>query len=917
MIAGIEVGRAGLGLRVVKPIWHNYDFLGTVEFGGSIENILATPANTTKVDYAVGIFSKAFKKSKFFYADKTKYSYNDMHVYNFSSATIKRLIASKLIDKIGEIISLDGNYYMVKNIPLKDFSSDQIGYLLLSRDTTIEVEAMYSELIKQILIIFSYAIATIAILTVILLKIIFNPLEKITSHISSVRTGKDIPRKPLKLKGHSEITTLAEAFNVLSKKLAESFDQINSQMNEIQAMNASLEKRVKERTQELENTNSRLTSAMKEINSANEAKSEFLASMSHEIRTPMNAVLGLSYLIMQTELSSKQYDYVNKIRNSANLLLEIINDVLDFSKIEAGKLELEEAPFNLKECVQRLAGLMEVSVSKKDVEIKVHIDEAIPDYLIGDQLRFTQVLNNLGTNASKFTDTGSIELTASLLTKNENYSRIKVEVSDTGMGIPKDKLPILFDSFTQVKSKDSKRHGGSGLGLSITKKILAAMDSDISVESREGKGSTFSFILTLLTATESDIEQIKTPERKLSGKRILVCEPEDIHYGNISSFLRENLADVLNTSNQFDLMKHISNNTDCNNNLMFDLMILDSRTLSEDSFTTIKSTLDNLNSQNLPPVILVSGDTNLTSVANTTLTNTRLFVIHKSECIEKIPELAYELLSSDSTLTPDLECLKRSRIDSSEIYAMLVDDNDINLQVVTEFADILGISYKTAKNGMEAIRLAKEESFDIIFMDIIMPEMDGITATRHIREIEKCKNIPIYALSASTMPNDIEKCLDAGMDGHIAKPVKIRDLTNAIKDLSKGHSSVTSAPEADDVLIPPSDEIMNTELALSNLNGNKKLYSDLLKKFLSEYQGLDIIVENKILNEDFNNLKIFFHTIKGVSRTLGAQKLSLISEKLEKMASNNEGLKNTKEVDDFKTETLAIDNKLKNFYKDR
>lgn len=916
MIAGLEVGRAGLGLRVVKPIWYNYSFLGTVEFGGNIENLLSTPANATKVDFAVGIFTDSLKRSKFFYTDKTKGTYNNMYVYNYSSPTVKNLITQGLMSLEDELISINDKYYMVKQIPLKDFSSDQIGYLLLSRDTTQEVEDMYAELIKQILIIFSYAVIVTAILTVILIKIFFSPLEQITKHISSVKNGQDIPKEPIKIKGRSEITALAETFNILSDKLIGSFDKINKQINEIQAINTSLENRVQERTTEQEETNTKLKSAMKEIKFANEAKSEFLARMSHEIRTPMNAVLGLSYLIMQTELSSKQYDYVNKIRNSANLLLEIINDVLDFSKIEAGKLELEESPFNLKNSVRKLSEMVEIAVNKKDINIEINIDEAIPDYLIGDQLRITQVLNNLGTNAAKFTETGKIDITAKLTTKNENYARIRITVSDTGIGIPEDKIPVLFDSFTQVKRKGHRRLGGSGLGLSISKKILDAMNSDISVESREGEGSSFSFSLTLLIASDAEISENALTEQKLNGKRILVCEPDPINFNSASSFFRENLADVLSISNQYDLIKQISQNTDCQNKLVFDLIVLDSKAVTEDSFQTLNLTLKSIDKALLPPIIVISGDTNITEAAST-IADIKTYLVNKSESREKISELVYELLSDNSKLQPDLECIEYNNIPNSSIKALIVDDNDINLQVITEFASLLNLGYTTAKSGEDSIEIAAGGNFDIIFMDIIMPGIDGITAAKHIRKLQNCKNTPIYALSANTMPEDIEKCRQAGMNGHIAKPVKLQDLSLALRDCCPQlankdiHQSNSINPE----ILPEGDDVLNTEFALSNLNGNCRLYSELLKKYYFEYQGLDLTVDDKILTETFGGLRVFFHTIKGVAKTIGAGKLGKVAEKLEKMAAKEEAFSGDINVAEFKKEAKDLDDKLKQFIK--
>ncbi|PLX70009.1 MAG: hypothetical protein C0603_03465 [Denitrovibrio sp.] len=919
MVAGIELGRAGLGLRVVKPVWSNYDFLGTVELGGNIEDLLSTPANSTGVEYAVGVYIKSLQKSKFFYHDENKYAYQDMHIYNYSSNLMNTIITSGYMDNENKIIQINEKYYMVNKIPLKDFSAQQIGFIMLSRDTTKEVLAIKRELIKQILIIFSYAIAAISLLTSVLVKLIFNPLEKITKHISSVKTERALPIDPIIIKGDSEITMLAQAYNYLSQKLAESFEQINNQMNEIQIINTSLEKRVQDRTTKLEETNTRLTNALKEIQLSNEAKSEFLASMSHEIRTPMNAVLGLSYLLMQTELTCKQYDYINKIRNSANLLLEIINDVLDFSKIEAGKLELELAPFNLKENLLKLSSMLEISLSKKDVKLIVEIDEKIPQYLVGDSLRITQVINNLGTNATKFTEKGSIKINVKLLTKNDEYAKIIITVVDTGIGIPADKIPILFDSFTQVKRQNQKKIGGSGLGLSISKRILDAMNSDITVESTEGEGSTFTFALTLGIAKQSEIQNIITENQVFLHRRILVCEDTYNTPLDIPSFFRENLADVLSVSSQTDLIKHIGKNIDCDGKLLFDLIVADSKFIDSNFFDSIAS-VETLNDNIIStPILLVKSSPLIRPQLGDNSNGFKIFEILYSDFYEKIPSLYSQMQNFDDVIQPNLDCFKNSKQSKSDLKVLIVDDNDINLQVITEFAEILGLQYKTARNGYDAIKQLEEEKYNIVFMDIIMPEMDGITATKHIRRSSLNKSTPIYALSASTMPNDIEKCRHAGMSGHIAKPVKIQDITQAINDCigKTPIASIEQSSEKEDYTLPDPSEYLDTDLGLSYLNGNKKLYHELLFKYFKQYGDIVLKSEEQVSNNASEKNKIFFHTLKGVTRTIGATQLSMASEAIENMIDRGESIKDTHELENFTKAASSLEKIIKEFFADK
>jgi signal transduction histidine kinase/DNA-binding response OmpR family regulator len=910
MVTGLELGRGGLGLRVVKPAWFNYDFIGTVELGGNIENLLTTPSHATGVDYAVGVFVKSLQKSRFLYEDSERFTHKDMYMYNYSSNTIRSLVTKGYTDPANELVEYDSRYYMVRYVPLKDFSSEQIGYLILSRDTTNEIAAMHKELFKQGTIIFAYTVVILGFLSAVLINLIFSPLEKITRHISSIdKNGEiSIPENPVEITGSSEISLLADAFNLLTVKLAESFDKINNHVKEIEDMNISLEERVHDRTNQLETANTKLRNAMEKIRFADEAKSEFLANMSHEIKTPMNAVLGLCYLLMQTELTSKQYDYVSKVRNSVNMLLEILTDVLDLSKIEAGKLELDIQPFNLKESLEKITGILEISLSKKDIELIRDIDPAIPDYLMGDSLRIAQVVNNLGTNSVNYTEKGHICISAKLLTKNDNYAKIRISVKDTGIGIPADKLNILFDSFTQIKRDTNKKYAGSGLGLSISKKILEAMNSDIQVESREGEGSEFCFTLTLHIADSKDVAEAASTDARYSGKRILICEKNRDRAYSVTGFFRENMADVLAVSNQFDLLKHINNNADCGRNVTFDLVIIDEKTADKKIFDTLSDMSARFEKCKFPPVVYIS-DSTQTDKLTQNHSSIDLFILHTADVWEKLPELAKELLNISSDIKPDVECFRRNRQYGTALKALLVDDNDLNLQVITEFADILGMEYKTARNGREAVDAVAAEDFDVVLMDIIMPEMDGITATKNIRKNPKHKHLPIYALSASTMPEDIKKCREAGMNGHLSKPLKLQDLTAAINECVR-HRSLSEDKNNKELGLPFSDELIDTETALEYLNGNKRLYLDLLKKYHSVYGGLGEKSEEVVSTGDHEKIKNYFHTIKGVARTIGAVPLSNLAEELEIMAYRQTPVEKSEQYKQFKQTADAMDKKL-------
>jgi signal transduction histidine kinase/DNA-binding response OmpR family regulator len=910
IVAGLEVGRAGLGLRVVKPIWYKYGFIGTVEFGGDISNIMQIPETSTGVQSAVAIHRKVLDKSKFFYGGQIKNLYQEMFVSNFSSNIVRELVKNDSFSKEGKIIKKSNAYYITKKTPLKDFSGNSIGYLLLSRDTTKEVQAMQSELIKQILIILLFASVALIIISSAMIKLVFGPLESIAKHISKIDYTKNIKKLNIDIKYDSEIKEVAEAFNIMSDKLSKSFGQISDQMEEIKNINSSLEFKVKDRTRELEEANAQLTKALDKIQMNNDAKSEMLASVSHEIRTPMNAILGLSYLVMQSDLDSKQYDYVSKIKKSANLLLEIINDILDFSKIEAGKLELENKTFSISDIVENIQNLVQVQKDEKDIEIIYNIAENIPAHLQGDQLRITQVLTNLMTNAVKFTDKGHVKMSVFVMEASMTYVTLNFLVEDTGIGIEKDKIKKLFNPFAQAEVSTSRKYGGSGLGLNISNKILEKMNSGIEIESVPGKGSVFSFSLKLKISDGLNSEDSENEYNILEGKRILVAEKYSDSSGSISAIYREYMANVMAVENQISLIKALNNNITAGKNINFDLMIFDCGLNDISPIEAIKAIKKHSDIEDFPPIITLTNQE--MDYSGCPVDNMLYKKLNKPCDPEKLYGAAVELLSQTED-SSEKEIKVYDKHIHSSINALVVDDNEINRQVASEFLSMIGIKSHQATNGKEAVKLLESIPIDIIFMDIVMPEMNGIQATKAIRSNEKTKSIPIYAMTARTMPEDTQQCKDAGMNGYILKPLQLQDITQAVSDSIK--VSVTTPENVTTKDIPNSeDNTLSIKAGLINLCNNHDLYMQLIEKFYHEYKGLKITLGEHIENNDRYELIRFLHSIKGISKTIGAINLSVFSQELEKSARNGEDITMSDAFEKFNNESILLDEKLKAYF---